>query len=336
MSLRIAFLGVSHWHAPIYYRPAVRLPGVRVVGVSDPSRKVAEAVGSELEAPAFSEVPALLSAARPDFVFVFGRHCDMTATADLLIDAGLPFLLEKPGGLTAARVAALRERVQAKGLHVGTGFNYRVSEMYARILAVIGTDAVTHAAFRFIAGGPSRYREGGCAWMLDPALSGGGPTINLAPHFMDMFRTFTRSAPHEVVALMGHHTYELPIEDYSAVLLRSERAVCTIETGYTYPAAQSGVFDLRFSLRTSRHYIVVRSDNVIEIHRSSDGHREEILTPTSNIVWYPLFVTETLKRFVEGRPPVADLNALVAAMEIVDAAYDSDRAGGSKVTPERH
>jgi hypothetical protein len=33
--MRIAFLGVSHWHAPLYYRPAARLPRVRIVAVSD-------------------------------------------------------------------------------------------------------------------------------------------------------------------------------------------------------------------------------------------------------------------------------------------------------------
>ncbi len=33
--IRVAFLGVSHWHAPLYYRPAARLPRVRIVAVSD-------------------------------------------------------------------------------------------------------------------------------------------------------------------------------------------------------------------------------------------------------------------------------------------------------------
>jgi hypothetical protein len=33
--MRVAFIGVSHWHAPLYYRPAARLPRVRIVAVSD-------------------------------------------------------------------------------------------------------------------------------------------------------------------------------------------------------------------------------------------------------------------------------------------------------------
>ena len=40
--MRIVFIGVSHWHAPLYYGPAARLAGVEIVGVSDPDVGVAE------------------------------------------------------------------------------------------------------------------------------------------------------------------------------------------------------------------------------------------------------------------------------------------------------
>ncbi|MEI8190147.1 MAG: Gfo/Idh/MocA family oxidoreductase, partial [candidate division NC10 bacterium] len=190
--MRIAFIGVSHWHAPLYYRPAARLAGIRIVAVSDPTSSVAESVGRELEASAYTDYHTLLAEARPDFVFAFGRHCDMAEIALTLIGEGIPFLIEKPGGLNYQQVAAIRDRASAKGLHAGTGFNYRVSDLYKKIQSVIGDDPVTHASFRFIAGGPYRYREAGCAWMLDPKLSGGGSTINLGVHFVDMFRVFTK------------------------------------------------------------------------------------------------------------------------------------------------
>ena len=205
-----------------------------------------------------------------------------------------------------------------------------MSDLYKKIQAVIGEDSVTHASFRFIAGGPYRYRETGCAWMLDPKLSGGGSTINLGVHFVDMFRVLARSKPREVASLMGRFTWDLPIEDYSSVILRSRNSVCTIETGYTYPA-MSGVFDLRFSIRTTRYYIVVRSDNVLEVHRTCDGYMEQFPTQVSNAFWYPVFVAESIDRFAKGQAPLADISDLADVMEVVDAAYASNRAGGSKV-----
>jgi len=328
--MRIAFIGVSHWHAPMYYRPAARLAGVQIVAVSDPNLSVAETVGRELEARAFADHRDLIAEAHPDFVFAFGRHCDMAEIALTLIDKGIPFLIEKPGGLNFQQVSAIRDRARTKGLYAGTGFNFRVSDLYKKIQAVIGEDPVTHASFRFIAGGPYRYREAGCAWMLDPKLSGGGSTINLSVHFVDMFRAFARGKPREVTSLMGHFTWNLPIEDYSSMILRSPHSVCTIETGYTYPA-ESGIWDLRFSVRTSRYYIVARSDNVLEVHRTCDGHLELFPMQTANVFWYPVFVAESIDRFAKGQPPLADLNDLAEVMEVVDAAYASNRAGGTKV-----
>ncbi len=328
--MRIAFIGVSHWHAPMYYRPAARLAGVQIVAVSDPDPTIAARAGRELEAKAFADYRELIGEMRPDFVFAFGRHCDMPEIAATLIDEGIPFLLEKPGGLTSQEVAVIRDRAAAKAIYAGTGFNFRVSDLYKRIRAVIGDDPVTHASFRYIAGGPYRYREANCAWMLDPKLSGGGSTINLSIHFMDMFRTFAGCRPQEVTSLMGNSTWNLPIEDYSSVILRAPNSICTIETGYTYPA-KLGVFDMRFSIRTSRYYLIARSDDCLEVHRTCDGHVETFSTPVSNAYWYPVFVTESIDRFAKGQPPVADLDALVDAMEVVDAAYASSRTGGAKV-----
>ena len=328
--MRIVFIGVSHWHAPLYYGPAARLAGVEIVGVSDGDAVVAERVGRELETPSFLDYRELLEAVRPDFAFAFGRHCDLPAIALALVDAGLPFLVEKPAGLDAAQVQSIRDRARAKGLHAGTGFNFRVSDFVRKVQAVIGDDSATHVSFRYIGGSPDRYRQAGCAWMLDPAQSGGGSTINLGVHFFDLFRLFSRGEPTEAAALMGNHTWGLPVEDYSAVVLRSERCVGTVETGYTYPAP-TGVFDLRFSLRTARHYVVARSDDVVEIRRVDDGGVERFATPTSNAFWYPAFVAESLDRFARGLAPVADLDALAAAMKLVDAAYASDRVGGAAV-----
>ena len=329
--MRIAFIGVSHWHAPMYYRPAARLAGVQIIAVSDPAPSVVESAGRELEARTFGDYRKLIAEARPDFVFAFGRHCDMAETAMALVDAGVPFLIEKPGGLNRQQVSAVRDAARAKGVYAATGFNFRVADLYKKILSVIGDDLVTHASFRFMAGGPFRYREAGCAWMLDPKLSGGGPTINLSGHFVDMFQVFSRSKPSEVAALMGHFTWNLPIEDYSSMILRSPKSVCTIETAYTYPAP-SGVFDLRFSIRTSRHYLVVRNDDSLEVHRTCDGVMERVSTPVSNAYWYPVFVTETIDRFAKGLPPVAGLDDLVDVMGVIDAAYASSQAGGARMS----
>jgi predicted dehydrogenase len=274
--MRIAFLGVSHWHARLYCRPAARLAGTRIVGVSDPDPSVAEQVGRELGARSFVEEHELLDSTRPEFAFAFGRHCDMPRAAAALIDAGVPFVIEKPAGLNAAHVQQLRDRARSRGVHAGTGFNFRASDWFKRVRQLTADDPASLASFRFISGPPMRYHELGCAWMLDPALSGGGSTINLAGHLVDLFRLFTASEPTEVSALMSNATWQQPVEDHSLVALRSDRAAGSVETGYAFPG-ELGRFDLRFSLRTSRRYIVIRDDDLVEITDAASGCREELM-----------------------------------------------------------
>jgi predicted dehydrogenase len=323
--VRVGFFGVSHWHAPLYYRPAAALDSVQVVGVSDRSAAVAERVGRELGVPGYGEHERLLEL-RPDFAFAFGRHVDMPALGGLLVDAGVSCVIEKPAGLHASDVETLRDLARARGLHVGTGFNFRVSDWFKRLRELTAEDPATVARFAFISGPPARYRQLGCGWMLDPSLAGGGCTINLAGHLVDLFRAFTATEPSVHSALMSNTSWGESIEDYSTIALQSETASGIVETGYGYPG-ELGRFDQLFSLRTARSYVVVRSDDVVEITDAATFQTEVLRTPTGNFRWYPAFVAESIDRFRHGLPPVAELDDLVVAMRVIDAAYTA--AGGS-------
>lgn len=328
--MRVAFLGVSHWHAPLYYRPTARLSGVKIVAVSDEQAALAERVGAALGAQVFRDYRDLVHEVRPDFVFAFARHCDMAALARFLIEESVPFMIEKPGGISFAEVAELPALAGRKGLHAGTGFTFRVSELWRRLADLLAEDAITHASFRYVSGGPYRYHDVGCPWMLDPRQSGGGPTLNFGIHLVDLYRTLCRQEPSQVSANLSYHTWELAIEDYAVLVLRSDASLCSIETGYTYPA-ESGSFDTHFTLRTGRHYIIVRSDDTLEVQRSWDGRTERTAVGAGHAPWYPTFAAESLDRFARGRPPIAELADLAAAMAVLDAAYRSAAANGAPI-----
>ena len=204
----------------------------------------------------------------------------------LLVDAGVPFVIEKPTGLNAEDVGQSRDRAHARGLHVGTGFNFRVSDWFKRLSDLTSNDPATVARFAFISGPPARYRQLGCDWMLDPVRSGGGCTINLAGHLIDLFRIFAGTEPTVHSALTSNVRWGEPIEDYSAIALRSERATGMVETGYGFPA-ELGHFDQLFSLRTAQKYMVVRSDDLIEITDARTFQVEVLHTPTGNFRWCP-------------------------------------------------
>ena len=67
--MRVAFVGASHWHLPLYLEPALALPGVVLAGISDPDPAKAEALGQRLGCPFDRDFRALCRRERPDFVF---------------------------------------------------------------------------------------------------------------------------------------------------------------------------------------------------------------------------------------------------------------------------
>src|SRR5579884_1429527 len=108
--MRIAFVGVGHHHTPFYLEPVRAMPEHTVVGVSDPEPEVARRLAGSLGCGWAAEYGDLLEQTRPDFVFALGRHCDMAAEADALIERGIPFAIEKPAGLTFGEVQRLAQR----------------------------------------------------------------------------------------------------------------------------------------------------------------------------------------------------------------------------------
>src|SRR5271154_6883675 len=123
--MRIVLIGVSHWHVPFYLDPCLELPGVAVVGVSDEDLSRAEPVAARAGCAAFADYREMCARLRPDFAFVLGRHCDMPAVGRWLIEARIPFAMEKPCGTTLAEVAALAALARTAGAFAAIPFVFR-------------------------------------------------------------------------------------------------------------------------------------------------------------------------------------------------------------------
>jgi predicted dehydrogenase len=318
--MRIVLIGVSHWHVPFYLDPCLALPGVSVVGVSDPDLLRAAPIAAQAGCPAFQDDRAMCAELRPDFAFALGRHCDMAALGRFLIEARIPFAMEKPCGVTFAEVADLADRARAAALFAAIPFVFRYCGLVDAVRELAAGEDLQYLSFKFIGGLVERYREARCDWMLDRATAGGGPLINLGVHFLDLCRVLLPGVRLEVAgAVMSNANAGLSIEDHAVVTLRGGGATCLVETGYLYPAPHS-VFDMHYSVRTSGHYFAARDASLLEIsdnarHRST---REMVLI---NAPLYPIFVADTLRRLERGEAPIADLDDMAEAMRLVEAAY---------------
>ena len=319
--MRVAFIGASHWHLPLYLEPALQVPGLILAGVADPDPVKARLLGESHGCPSDSDFRILCRRERPDFVFALGRHVDMPGQAEFLIDEGIPFALEKPCGVNAASVERIAAHAASRGAFAAVPLVLRNGDFFRLLMQLADEDGgVQHMAFRFIAGFTARYRQADCDWMLQRPLAGGGCILNLGPHFVDICHAIWGAATRPIAASFSNAAWGEEVEDYGALAFAGPQgAVAMVETGYLYPAPTSN-FDLHFAMRTPRHYLRVPDSETVEV-TANDGARRSYAMHTTNVGQYPPFVRDVLDRARRGAPPLVDLDSMIPVMRLTEAAY---------------
>ena len=312
--LKIAIIGVSHWHVPLYLR-AVHSDHLNVVAVSDPNDIIAKNFSTELSCRAYTDSLQLLDTEKPDFVFAFAPHHQMPALAKELISRSIPFSMEKPMGLCPKDVEAIKAAAEQKDLFVSVPFVWRYSELLQNFKAETRPEDIVHMAFRFIAGPPSRYLATS-PWMLDKKLAGGGCMTNLGIHFIDMALYLTGCTDADVAASCYHYQTEYNIECYASSLVRlGSGATLSLETGYAYPMDESQR-DNRWNIATKKGYYTLENDSFEE--RIFGEKPRRLAASSDSDVYYPIFVRETLRQYENHETPCAGLPEMLNASRVLD------------------
>jgi predicted dehydrogenase len=320
--IRIAAIEVSHWHSlydAAYLRHLAAMPGVELVGLSDPSTDIlahrAAALGRP---PTFTDYRAMLAAVRPDFVIALGRHRGMAETAHYLLDHGLPFLMEKPMGIDAGEVRGVADKAAAKGAFAAVPLYQRFHPFVARareMLAQGRFGPLSHLYFRVNRPTSARYPAWGSPWMLDPAEVGGGCLRNLGSHGLDLFLHLTGEGARVTGAQVSHAALGQRVEDYASVLVRSAGGVLgTVEVGNTVPRdATDGEWKV-----AGRDAILRLVDGTMRIV-TAEGEETVAAVPAE-----PLSLTglrDALDRWRRGAPPATSVRDSLAVAELIDQAY---------------
>jgi len=322
MPIRVAAIGVSHWHAlndAAYLRHLIAMKDVALVGLQDFDAglvaKRAAAVGNP---PVFTDYRDMLKTLRPDFVVALGRHSQMAAIAHDLIDAGYPFLMEKPMGINAAEVDAVAEKAARKNAFVAVPLAQRYAPFAARARDFLAADAfgpLSHIYVRVNRPAPPRYAAWDCAWMMDPAEAGGGALRNLGPHGLDMFLYLTGEEAQVTGAQFSTRAHGNAVEDYASVLLRSQSGVLgTVEVGNTFPRdGTDGEWKL-----AGRDAILTMKDGVVKLS-SKEG--DKVLPGVDLTAPYFAAVRDALDRWQAGKAPAISVHDCARLVRLIDRAY---------------
>ncbi len=92
---RIAFIGAG-WIVPKHLAALDRLDRTELVGIMSRTAERAAATLAGRAAAAYTDMLRMLDEQRPDVVYLCTPPCRTPDVCDLLIERGIPFLVEKP------------------------------------------------------------------------------------------------------------------------------------------------------------------------------------------------------------------------------------------------
>lgn len=320
--MRVAVIGVGHWHSAMYI-PALKAIGADIVAVSDPDQGALER--ADVDCPRFADYRELLQAAKPEFVFAHAPHCDMTQVAADLVDAEQPFAMEKPMGVDWRALRPVAEEAGEKGVFAAVALVTRYLALIEKLAEVRESGELgrpVHYYSRLFAGAPQRYREMGVDWMLDPKRAGAGPLFNFGPHVIDIYLYLCKDPIESVAASTTHQLYGEKIEDLASVTFRGETgAVGVVEVSYTHPDD----YERYFSLTTDRLHVGgnIEGDTI----RLRDGQLLEVEPDAAALDTYALYTRDTLERYATGEPPKASIHDMVPVLRVMNAAQRSVEVG---------
>jgi len=304
MTIRVAAIEVSHWHAlydAAYLRHLMAMPDVELVAIQDSDGGLVARRAAELGSPpTYTDYRKMLATTRPNFVVALGRHCQMAQIAHELLDLGYPFLMEKPMGISAPEVEAVASKAARLNAFIAVPLAQRYGPFAAHageLLAAGRLGPLSHIYVRINRPGPARYQAWDCAWMLDPAQAGGGCLRNLGPHGLDMFLHLTGE--------------EVTVRSASGIL-------GTVEVGNGFPRdGTDGEWKI-----AGRDAILTMKDGIMKL---ATANGDEVFPSATVTPLYFTAVRDALDRWQRGEGPRISVHDCARVVRLIDQAYE--RAG---------
>ena len=348
MDIRIGIVGLhNHYHAYPFAKELKRgIRGLTLVAVADEREELVTEFASEYGIDYTTDYAELINRSDIDAVIITSYTSIHAEHVALAAAAGKHILLDKPISTTLADA----DRIVAAGKEVKIMLAYllRYLPAYRKVKEAVDAGAVGELVSGFysirfpvaaITDNPNTKEQG---WYTDPIRNGGGGFIDHGVHFTDFFRWFFGSEPASVVATIGSLTYKsLGVEDYGIATYTLENgAIVTVES--TWHAA-----DYFGPLSSPDHASLSGTKGEIELHYqkspqyeiqgTEDPWNERIYVDLVGEERYDACYRDLLVEFERAirtdTEPVPNAVDGRAALEMILAAYESDRVGARVTFP---
>lgn len=144
-------------------------------------------------------------------------HCEQTLKA---IEKGKHVFCEKPLGRTIAEAEKMVEAAQKAGVKLGVAYHMRFHVLHQKAKELIENGTFGNVNLVRMQN-HLNYPEIEGAWRQDPATSGGGgPSVDVGSHHIDLMSYLIGSEVAEVTAVTANQVHKYKVEDIVIITIR--------------------------------------------------------------------------------------------------------------------
>ena len=322
--LRIASIGVSHWHSVFdsaYLKRVLDLEDVTLVAIQDENTQILEDRKDRLgtNVLTFTDYETMVEVVEPDLVIALGAHDHMSVVAHYLLDKKVPFLMEKPMSFSALELKGVVEKFRSTNGFASVALHNRYTQFVSLAKRYVSDQTygpLTHFYSRMNRPTSARYPNWGSDWMLDPSRSNGGCLRNLGNHGFDIFCYLTEEPDSVSVAgaKLSWKTLEQRVEDYASVMVTTDTGVLgTVEIGNCYPAdGTDGEWKAGF-----QNALLLHKDESLRLI-TQEG---ETIIPETKEDAVDTLLKKVFDSVRAGEPPPVSVEDCYNSVRLIDSAY---------------
>jgi predicted dehydrogenase len=347
---RVAIVGLDHYHTTGWVESLELFPDeLEIVAIYEPDDSLwaglapryydphlsARLHDRHRDTPFVAELGALIDAYRPEIALVTLPNVAMPTAIETLANAGVHMLVDKPGAVDRAAAKHAFGIANERNVKVATGLLRRYGRgwRYAHQLSregrpgrLLSTETVFNTSSPFVRD-PSNH-------LFSRELQGGGILLWLGIHEVDQLLWMTGERIVEVQALSGQvNDAGIDVEDAISVAFRYESgAIGTLHCAYVLPRTMSTGY---LAIRGANGSLTVQFDGSVKWigpgNRDDPVQEENLTYSSASLPGYgnlaPAVIRDLLQAIDEDRQPLANGDALIAALGVVDAAYEAATTG---------
>ncbi|MFC7681714.1 Gfo/Idh/MocA family protein [Paenibacillus sp. GCM10028914] len=257
MTLNVGIIGTG-WFSKVHADILSKMEGVSVKAFVGTSQEKAEkAVQGYPSAKAYTDVAQMLDETKPDAVYICVPPFAHGEIERQLVDRKIPFLVEKPLGVSKEVPQDILKRVTDSGLITSAGYHFRYTDAALKAAEILRERKIGMALGYWMGDMPQVY------WWRKQEGSG-GQFIEQTTHIVDLLRYLLGEVDEVYAAFAQRAMHEIhdgvTVHDVGTVTMKLKSgAVATISNTCMLPESEQ----VGLTIYTEQGSVDVKSDKLI-------------------------------------------------------------------------